>query len=115
MNTPSGPTTEYQGRAHIGPQKNDSLLYKAKVYAPFVSLLMLVITATWAFTSYDKRITVLEVGAEEQVKVDETQNSLISTNTASIGGIREWMPAIDFKVSLLLDHFGIKVPDTPKK
>jgi hypothetical protein len=115
MNTSSGQSAaEHTGRTHVGPQKNDSLWYKAKVISPIAGLLLLVITVTWAFTSYDKRITVLEVGSAEQVKVDEAQDTQIRKNTDDIGGFKAWAPAIDFKVSLLLDHFGIKVPNAKK-
>lgn len=92
---------------HVGPRRADSLLYKAKVYAPFVSLLMLMITATWAFTSHDKRITVLEVTAAEQsVQVDK--------NTDTLSSIKEWIPVVDVKFDVLLKHFGISVPSPAK-
>jgi uncharacterized coiled-coil protein SlyX len=93
----------HPGRTHIAPQKGDSIWYKAKVIAPIASLLVVVISATWAFTAYDKRITVLEVS-------DAGQARQLDILTNEVATIQQWVPTVDLKLALLLQHFGISVP-----
>jgi hypothetical protein len=97
---------EYQGRSHVAPQEGDSLTYKLKIYAPFVTLAILLVGFTWFFTSYDKRISHLETFASGIT-------AQVQANTDDITVIKEWVPVANLKFDLLLQHFGIEVPKLP--
>jgi hypothetical protein len=81
-----------------------------KIIGTLFSIIGVVVMVTLYVSNQDKRITLLETTVAQEEARDAELETTISANSNRIGTIEKWVPAADFKLNLLLKHFGIPVP-----
>lgn len=87
----------------VRPNTTEIIYTWLKIIGSLAAIIGLVVAITQKVDDHDKRLSALETATAQQ-------EAIVSGNSNRIVTIEKWIPAADFKLNLLLDHFGIPIP-----